>query len=249
MPNLNAYHRPANVDEALQLLSRPAVNTAIVSGGTYVTAHMPELVEEVVDLQVAGLDEVTYTSQSVTLGAMVRLQTMIDDGRVPALLREAARREGPRTLRNAATVGGALTCSSRESELLAAMLVYDAHVEIQSTNHTKNISLINFLRDIPSALNGGLVISVSLDTIGQTASARAARTPADRAIVAALARLDDDGKVRLALCGVGNTPVLIDPDNIKAAINPPNDFRGSREYRRQMAATLADRVMRELLGA
>jgi CO/xanthine dehydrogenase FAD-binding subunit len=210
---------------------------------------MPELVEEVVDLQATGLDEVTYTSQSVTLGTMVRLQTIVDDGRIPALLRQAARRTGPLTLRNAATVGGVLTCYNRESELLAAMLVHDAQVEIRSTNHTKNISLTNFLRDIPSALNGGLVISVSLDTIGQTASARVARTPADRSIVAALARLDDNGEVRLALCGVDNTPVLIDPNNVKAAINPPDDFRGSREYRRQMAATLADRVMRELLGA
>ena len=129
------------------------------------------------------------------------------------------------------------------------MLVYDAQVEIRSINHIKNTSLTNFLRDIPSALNGGLVISVSLDTIGKTARARVARTPADSPIVAVLARLGDDGKVRLALCGADNAPVLVDPDNVKAAINPPTDFRGSREYRRQMAATLAKRVIRELSGA
>ena len=61
MSQLKAYHRPTSVDEALQLLSRPGVNTAIVGGGTYITTCMPEMVDEVVDLQAAGLAEMTYT--------------------------------------------------------------------------------------------------------------------------------------------------------------------------------------------
>jgi CO/xanthine dehydrogenase FAD-binding subunit len=248
MSPLKGYHRPTNVDEALQLLSRPGVNTAIVAGGTYITAHMPKMVDEVVDLQAAGLAKITYTGQGVILGAMVRLQTIVDDGRAPALLREATRREGPNTLRNAATVGGVVNGPSPESELLAALLIYDAEVQIQSTNGSKSIPLTNFLRDVPSAVNGGLVTAVSLNFIGKTASARVARTPADSVIVAALARLGDDGKMQLALCGVDNVPVLVNPDNVKAAINPPNNFRGSREYRRQMAATLTQRVVSELSG-
>jgi CO/xanthine dehydrogenase FAD-binding subunit len=246
MCQLKAYYRPTSVDEALQLLSRPGINTAIVGGGTYIIPRMPELADTVVDLQAIGLTEVTYTGQGLTLGAMVPLQTIVDDGRAPTLLRETVRREGPNTLRNTATMGGVVTCPNKESELLAALLVFDTEVKIQSANGTKNISLAHFLLDVPSALNEGLVISVSLSIIGKTASTRVARTPADRPIVAALARLGDDGKIRLALCGVDNVPVLVDPDNVKAAINPPHDFRGSKEYRRQMAATLTQRVMREL---
>jgi CO/xanthine dehydrogenase FAD-binding subunit len=246
MSPLKGYHRPTNVDEALQLLSRSGINTAIVAGGTYITAHMPKMVDEVVDLQAAGLTKITYTGQGVVLDAMVRLQTIVDDGRAPALLREAARCEGPNTLRNAATVGGVVNGPTPESEFLAALLIYDAQVQIQSINGSKSISLTNFLRDVPSAVNGGLVTAVSLNFLGRTASARVARTPADKAIAAALARLGDDGKIRLALCGVDNVPVLVNPDNVKAAINPPNNFRGSREYRRQMAATLAQRVVSEL---
>lgn len=249
MSQLKTYHRPASVEEALQLMARPGVSAALVGGGSYFTPHRPDMAEEVVDLQAAGLADMTYTSQSVTVGAMVRLQTLVEDGRLPALLRDAARREGPPTLRQAATVGGVLTCPNRESELLAAMLVCDAELTVQSLTYTKTISLTNFLRDIPSALNGGLVTAVSLNLIGKTASDRVARTPADRAIVAALARQGDDGKIRLALCGVDKTPVLVDPANVKAAINPPHDFRGSKEYRRQMAAVLAQRVMAALTAA
>ncbi len=247
MPQLKAYHRPGNIDDALRLLTRSDVNTAIVAGGTYVVPHLPELVDEVVDLQsIPGLAEVSYTGQGMTIGAMVRLQTIVEANQAPALLREAARREGPNTLRHAATIGGVVAGADPESELLAALLIFEAEVHLQTRAGLKRLALSDFLRDVPAALDGGLISAVSLKTGGKTASERVARTPADKPIVAALARLDDDGQLRLALCGVAKTPALVEPEGIKAAINPPGDFRGSCEYRRQMAATLTKRVVNQL---
>jgi probable selenate reductase FAD-binding subunit len=246
MPQLNAYHRPTSVDEALQLLARPSVNSAVVAGGTYIIPHLSEMVSEVIDLQRVGLTNIDFTGRGVTLGAMVRLQTIVDDHRNPDLLREAAHREGPNTLRNAATIGGVVASPYKESELLAALLVLDARIEVQNLGDTKTISLADFLLDVPAALSGGLVTSISLTTLGKTASARVGRTPADVPIVAAVARLTEDDQIRLALCGVDRTPILVDLENVKAAVNPTSDFRGSTEYRRQMAATLAKRVVREL---
>lgn len=247
MSKLKAYHRPDSPDQALQLLARSEVNTTVMGGGTYIAAHLPSIAEEIVDLQDADLANVTYTGQELILGAMVRLQTLVDDGRAPALLREAAQREGPNTLRAAATIGGTISCPSRESEFLAALLIYDTEVQIQSLSGSKNIPLTRFLQDVGAVLkSGNLVTAVTLSSLGKTASARVARTPADKPIVAVLGRRRDDGKIKLALCGADTVPVLVEPDNVKAAINPPNDFRGSREYRRQMAATLARRVLDEL---
>jgi CO/xanthine dehydrogenase FAD-binding subunit len=246
MPKLKAYHRPANLAEALRLLLRSGVNTAIVAGGTYINAHLDDMVDEVIDLQAVGLTEASYSDDHLTLGAMVRLQSIVEDSQAPALLREAAQREGPNTLRHAATVGGIVVGASKESELLAALLVFEAEVQIQSIHNSKRLPLTDFLQDVPAALDGGLVITISLATTGKTASARVGRTPADQPIVAAVARLDPNGQLHLALCGVAVTPVLADPHNIKAAINPPGDFRGSSEYRRHMAATLAKRVIDEV---
>ncbi len=246
MPKIKAYHRPANLDETLKLLSRPGINTAIVGGGTYITAHLSDTVDEVVDLQAVGLTEVNYNGDRLTVGAMVRLQSLVEDNQAPALLREAAQREGPNTFRHAATVGGVVVGASKESELLAALLVFEAEVHLQSSHGAKRLPLADFLRDTSGALAGGLVTAVSLTTSGKTASARVGRTPADQPIVAAVARLAPSGQGYLALCGVAQTPVLVDPNNIKAAINPPGDFRGSSEYRRQMAATLGQRVINEL---
>jgi CO/xanthine dehydrogenase FAD-binding subunit len=245
MPKLKAYHRPASLAEALRLLSRSGINTTIVAGGTYINAHMDNMVDEVIDLQAIGLTEVSYSSDHLTLGAMVRLQSLVEDSQAPSLLREAVHREGPNTLRYAATVGGLVVGASKESELLAALLVFEAEVQIQSTHGSKRLPLADFWRDVPAALDGGLVTAVSLAALatGKTASARVARTPADQPIVAAAARLDPSGQLHLALCGVSQTPILVDPNNVKAAVNPPGDFRGSSEYRRQMAATLARRVV------
>ncbi len=246
MPQLNAYHRPTSVNEALHLLSRPHINTAIIAGGTYIVPYMNEMVNEVVDLQAVGLTEVTFTGKGLTLGAMIRLQNILADDRMPSLLRQAARRKGPNTLRHAATLGGTIAAPRKSSELLAALLVLEAEVKVQTLSDTKNIPLTEFLRDIPTALGGGIITAVSMGTMGKTASARVARTPADAPIVAALARIVDHNQIKLALCGVANTPVLVDPENVKAAINPGGNFRGSPTYRRQMAATLVQRVIAEL---
>jgi CO/xanthine dehydrogenase FAD-binding subunit len=224
MPQLKAYHRPANIAEALRLLAQPGVRTAVLGGGTYVVPHLGDGVDEVVDLQAVGLTGVSYSGDQLTLGAMVRLQT------------------------HAATLGGVVVGADRESELLAALLVFAAEVHLQSLRGSKHLALADFLLDVPAALDGGIVTAISLLTSGTTASDRVARTPEDRPIVAAVARRDPAGQLRLALCGVAQTPVLVDPDNVKASINPPGDFRGSSAYRRQMAATLAQRVIHEVGG-
>jgi CO/xanthine dehydrogenase FAD-binding subunit len=228
-------------------LARPDIHTTIVAGGAHLVAHMSELVDEVVDLQALGLNQINYTSQGVILGATVTLQSLLEQEAAPILLRKTAQREGPNTLRQVATVGGILVGADKESEFLAALLVCEAEVEIQTGAGPKQVALPHFLRDVPRALAGGIITAVSLTTLGKTASERVARTPADRPIVAAMGRRGPDDKVRLALCGVATTPVLVDPErDIKAAVSPPQDFRGSTEYRRQMAATLVRRVLAAL---
>jgi CO/xanthine dehydrogenase FAD-binding subunit len=250
MTQLKAYHRPTSINEALQLLSRPNVNAAIVAGGTSLNARIDEAVDEVVDLQAVGLDQISHNEGRLTLGAMVRLQTIAEDERTPFLLREMARREGPNTFRNMGTIGGVVVNADWESELLAALLVFEAEVEIRlappEQGESKTIALSDFLANVPAALKGGLVTAVSLTTGGKTANERVARTPVDKPIVAAVGRVDNRGRLRPALCGVAKMPVLANLDQLEATLIPLSDFRGSGEYRRAMATTLSKRVVAKL---
>ncbi|MEZ4834370.1 MAG: FAD binding domain-containing protein [Caldilineaceae bacterium] len=69
--------------------------------------------------------------------------------------------------------------------------------------------------------------------------ARIARTPMDRPIVAAVAVAGEDVE-RVVLCGVAARPILDDE-----AMAPVSDFKGSAEYRREMAGVVRQRALDE----
>ena len=85
-----------------------------------------------------------------------------------------------------------------------------------------------------------MITSVAIQADGETAADRVARTPADKPIVAVIGR-KTGSNILLAACGVADRrSCLIDADT---EVNPPGDFRGSAEYRRQMLTILSARVM------
>ena len=246
MRTISQYHRPSTIDEALALLSRTGVTTRPIGGGTSLVGEEIAIETEVVDLQTACRDSITENGDAVEIGAMARLQDLVDSSLVPPLLRELALREGPNTLRNAATLGGTIASADPESELLAGLLVHEAATAISGRDGTTEVSLPVLLAD-SSLLSNGIIVSVSVDKSGTTASARTGRTPADVPIVAAVGRSAPGGNL-LAVTGIASTPLLLTPPEIDS-LNPPSDFRGSSEYRKGLAQTLSARVLSELGGA
>ena len=222
-----AYHRPDTTEEALELLA--GANRVVLAGGTRLNDRTrglpgdpPEDEVEVVDIQALGLDGIQAADGGrLTIGATPTLQALVDDDRVPPLLRELARAELPNTLRNTATIGGTFTAADGDSPLHAGLLVHGAEAE----------------------RNGPLVTALVLSTDGSGSWARTGRTPADTPIVAAVARRHTDGATHLALTGVADTPVLVDPDDPTAGLDPPGDFRGSTAYRLELARILSRRAL------
>lgn len=238
MGPVSAYWRPASLEEALSLVARPGA--VVIGGGTALNADPSLGPVEAVDLQALGLGEVERPGgELVRVGAMVRLQQLVDSDDVPAAVREAARRELPSTLRAQATLGGSVVGGDWESELLASLLVHDAVVSIAGPEGVDELPLEGLLADRPFRA-GRILTAVTIDVGGVAAVARTGRTPADRAIVAAAARRTADGARRLALSGVAATPVLVEG---AAGLDPPGDFRGSSEYRRALASVLAARAL------
>jgi CO/xanthine dehydrogenase FAD-binding subunit len=244
MKTIAAYHRPDSLDGALSLLSRPSVATVVIAGGTYLNTKELAPDTEVVDIQDAVAAGVVRQGDRVRYGAMTRLTDFAEHDETPPLLATLARREGPNTLRNGATIGGTIAAAHSESELVAGLLVHDAAVTVTGTD--AEISVSSIMRD-RSQLDGAIITSVSVGIGGETTSERTGRTPADSSIVAAAARVTPDG-IRVALTGVASTPVLISPDDL-SSLDPPADFRGSSEYRLELARILMKRVVTRLGGA
>ena len=244
MTQIKTYHRPQTLPDALSLLAQPGA--APLAGGLGLIPANADT-HTVVDLQALGLDTIETANDRLTLGAMTRLQDLVDSDLVPAGLRQAAHRAGPNTFRNMATLGGILAAGDWETEFLAALLVFDTHVTLATPDQDHTLPLPDFLANRSAYLANALIIECSLAADGATAAAQVARTPADTPIVAAVARKTDDGALHLALSGVALTPILVAPDQLDA-LTPPADFRGSADYRKTMAHTLAQRVIAEVGG-
>jgi CO/xanthine dehydrogenase FAD-binding subunit len=242
---IKAYHRPVSIDEALRLLSRTGIHTAVLSSRSLVDARLDDSVDEIVDLQAVGLRQITPGEARLAVEAMVTLQNLVELSLLPQTLSEIIHAEESYSMRNMRTISSVILTADWESHLLAALLACDASVTVQDRQGRRQVSLGDFLDDIQGALAGGLITTVTLQTDGRMAAARVARTPADKPIVAAVARQLSNGAVRAALSGVARVPVLVDPARLDQ-LSPPGDFRGSTAYRLEMAKVLMQRVLDEL---
>ena len=236
MAKVENYHRPEIVEEALRLLERPS--TIPLAGGTQLIANLAEPVD-VIDLQAVGLNQIEVAADTITIGAMVRLQTIAEHAEMPELVRQMTLREGANTFRHMGTLGGVGATADPESELYAALLVHEAVVTVESSAGETHVPLAELELE-----RGVLITAVTIQRHGQTASDRVARTPADKPIVAVVGRRVGEA-VLLAACGVGKRPILINADKVDQLI-PPGDFRGSSGYRREMTAVLIQRVLMRL---
>ncbi len=231
------YHRPSTVDEAVELLQEPG--TLPLGGGTVVTATSGPASTTVVDLQALDIAGIEHDGATVRIGAMARLQDLVDSPAVPPVIRELAHREAPNTIRNAATIGGTIGAAEAESELLTGLLAFGTSVTVTGQTGPAD-HLLDDLLDDPSLLDGAIITAVSVPTDGIAAADRTARTPKDRPIVSVVAHRSDRGTVVIAASGVAERPVIVDIDAL-IDLDPPADFRGSSEYRRHLATVLAQR--------
>jgi CO/xanthine dehydrogenase FAD-binding subunit len=249
MAILSDYYRPATLDEAITLLARRERRLRPLAGGTLLVGQLESgalrELDGVVDLQGLGLRYLRQEDDSLLVGALATLTDLVEDEAASALatglLRRAAQGEGPVNLRNVATVGGVIAAAEPDSEVYAALLALDARVTVHEIALQGRRTQMVALAQLGAAqLDQSLVTEVQIPlTSGQGGAARVARTPSDRPIVAAYAVVSEVGE-RVALCGVAPRPVLAG-----GPLTPPDDFKGSADYRR----ALAEVVMRRALAA
>ena len=160
MTKEKTYFRPDDLKTALALLQRPDMHAVPLAGGSWLVPHLrtdvdlpgslAAEVDAVVDLADLGLNTVRLEGSPgngwLHLGATTLLADLVDGEACQAiaggLLAEAARREGPVNLRNAATVAGSV---------LAGEVGFRAAVGLVGTGRRRNRGLRRWRRAVHAA--------------------------------------------------------------------------------------------------
>lgn len=233
---LRRYHRPRDLEEAVELLSRE--EALPLGGGSQLAGRLPPGAEALVDLSELELSYLRHQEGQLRLGAAATLQQLVDWPPslrlVGGLLHQAARAAAGRNLREQGTVGGTVGGGSGNDPLLTAFLALDADLLLRRPDEAL-VPLSDYLQD-----RRGLILEVraSASPEDQGSYAQVARTPRDQPIVCAAA-VRRGAEVRVALGGLGPRPIL---EEELGGVKPPSNFLGSEQYRRAAAQVLVRRV-------
>lgn len=275
LQNLKHYMRPETIEDAVALVqSNP--NAVYLGGGAWTVAQGDPSLEMAVDLRELGLDFVEATLESIHIGATASVQALIDHPDAGALanglLAEAAGYVQSRTLREQGSVGGTLMVAQEAAPLTTALLVLDVDVYYADPVLHK-APFMSFVAYRDRLINTRVLLTEL--RVGRPPARSAAsfevvgRSPKDKPIVCAAAYVESEeglpSVIRLAVGGAHPDPVrlhktehilrgqLLTSDKIEEALKPAlaelepvPDFRGSAEYRLDMARVLARRA---LMGA
>ncbi len=243
------YHRPASLEQALELLQRAAP----LGGGTVLTPNRRGL-QGVIDLALLGLDRIERREGQIELGAATRLQRLLE-AELPAELQRVCRLEAGWNLRNQATVAGSIVSADGRSPLATMLLALQAQLHLEPGSETA--ALDAYLEDRPP---DRLITVLRLAVPDQLIYDQVARAPADRPQVC-VAAAELDGKLRVALGGFGQRPLLIaaewsveesaverSAEAAAEAYADADDAWASGEYRAAAAAALARRAVAQVVG-
>jgi carbon-monoxide dehydrogenase medium subunit len=271
------YLPARSADEALDALAAHGDEAKVLAGGQSLVPMLNMRLARphvVVDInRAAGLDDLEETGGILTVGALVR-QTKLERwarAHVPVVA-EALRAIGHAAIRNRGTVAGSIAHADPAAELPALLLCLDGVVVVQRKGGERVIPAAElFVAPLTTSIMPDELLSAVRFTLPRAGAgwgfAEVARRHGDFALVGAVAlawRAADDtlAGARLALFGVGATPVLADAAEATLAgheptaagvreaaraaavsLSPDSDLHATAAYRREVAAVLAERAL------
>ena len=278
-----AYHRPASLDEALALLERYGADGRVLAGGqSLVPALNMRLAAPaaLIDInRLPGLDGISLEPEGLVIGALARQEAVEASplvARHAPLIAQAMPHVGHRAIRTRGTVGGSVALADPAAELPACLVALAAIVRVAGRGRRRDIPAQRFFRGIYTTdlAPGEIVTAVVVPGTQpgwRSHFSELARRHGDYALVGLAAHCRVDGgaivEARLALCGVGPTPVrafraeaaLSDrrpgPDVVAEAgraldadLEPSGDVHASPALRRHLARVLLARAVAQIVA-
>jgi carbon-monoxide dehydrogenase medium subunit len=226
------YHDPADVDEALDLLSRLGSEATVLAGGQDVVREMnrgERAPSNIVDVSgLPGLDGIEDEGDALSIGSLVSHQELagsdlVADG-APLLVDAKDTIGGGQQVHNAGTVGGALCAGQPVYDYPPCLVALEATIVARSSDGTREIPARNFFEGatVTALADDELLTSVSvLKVDGATSYEKLQYSEACYNVASAAALVDLDGgevvDARLALGGIEASPRRLEEAEERAA--------------------------------
>ncbi len=262
------YFKPKDENELIDLLKSNGSDTKILAGGTDLLVLMKQNIEQPkVLVDIKGISDyskiITESDGSLTIGASVTCNDVIENECIQKhfpILVEAAKTLGSYQLRNRATVVGNICNASPAADMAGPLLVLGASVLVGNQGSGYEIPLKNFFTNVKkNALKQGeFVKAIKVPAYFRDAKSgylKASRIKGHDLGICNVAMSRVNGTLKVAVGSCAITPVLL-PDfeskkiNIKLIIetamkniNPIDDIRGSKEYRKHIVQVFIKRLL------
>ncbi|MBR0752014.1 xanthine dehydrogenase family protein subunit M [Bradyrhizobium jicamae] len=273
------YIAASSLDHALALKAEHGDEARFLAGGqSLIPAMNFRLARPAVLIDINGLGELSGVERSrdeIRVGALTRYHSLEGDRGFLAdcpLFADALPHIAHPQIRNRGTIGGNLSHADPASELPALAVAMQAQMRIKSANGERRVDASEFFQGLLTTDMQSDEMLVEIVFPPPTARSGAcfmevARRRGDFALagVAAVVTLDAQGccaQLRLALCGVGETPVdasaaaasLIGQPctgeaieavavDVQGTIDPSGNVHATADYQRHIAGVLVQRAI------
>lgn len=265
-----SIHVPDTLDEALTCLVEHGENARVIAGGQSLMAMLNMRLadpETLVDIsRIEALKTLDIGADGITVGAGVTQTEVFEHPDLPRhmpLMHAALHHVGHIQTRNRGTICGSLCHADPSAEMPLLLATMGGTVTLRSVDGDRTLSASEFQ-------SGPLTVDKRADEICVSAhfpslpdSARhgfreISRRDGDFAIVA-LACIADQGRVRLGVGGVADTPTVEEWDDLRADDIPDvlnrlawkmggyDDIHASARYRRDLVRRTGKQLIEEVL--
>jgi CO/xanthine dehydrogenase FAD-binding subunit len=274
------YIAASSIDQTLSLKAEYGEEARFLAGGqSLIPAMNFRLARPAVLIDINGLPELAGIDQSdektIRVGAMTRYRALERDEaflKTCPLFADALPHIAHPQIRNRGTIGGNLSHADPASELPAVATAMRARMKVKSSKGQRELDASEFFAGLltTSLEPEEILVEIAFPAPERRSGScfmEVARRRGDFALagVAAIVSLDEDGlckEVRVALCGVGETPVdasaaassLVGQRctgkaieavaaEVQKAIDPPGSVHASADYQRHIAGVLTRRAI------
>jgi aerobic carbon-monoxide dehydrogenase medium subunit len=252
------YVRPQSLEEAFDVLADP--DAKVLAGGQSLIPVLKLRVVRpsvLVDIGALGSTVARKEGDGVALGALMTWAQLGDVAELQrpayAAVPECAAQVGDLQVRNRGTIGGSLAHADPAADLPAVVLALRANLRLVAREGEREIEASEFfLGPFTTALRPGEVVREIFfpepPEGSGSAYAKVEHPASGFALAGAAALVRADGSRSVAVTGVGATAFLLpdgaDPREALAGAEIYGDELAPAEYRRHLAAVVAERASR-----